>query len=346
MTVPNELQTAPDRSHKVEGLSFTQERLDARKKTLGASEIAAVAGLNPYRSPLDVYLEKRGVVQPFQGNEFTEWGLRLEAVIASVYAERMSAVLEPSETVISRVDEWMSATPDRIAKAFGEAASIAAVRGLECKNKSARQAMKFGESGSDQVPHDIAAQCHWSMMVTGLRVWDVAVLFGGNEFRWFRLEYSQDIAEAFYERGHDFWFNNVVKGVEPEVDGSERWAQHIKSKFAKHSDVIRDATQEEYRWLKDLQKTRDMVKRFEADEATLVNKLKNSIGECAGIQCTAGRITWKRTADTHAPDYQAIALELASRLQLSLDEQKQLVEAHTVVTKQGSRRFLPTFPKD
>ena len=55
---------------------LTQEQQARRLSGLGASEVPAVLGLDPYRSPLDVYLEKTGVLPPFEGNNFTEWGNR------------------------------------------------------------------------------------------------------------------------------------------------------------------------------------------------------------------------------------------------------------------------------
>jgi putative phage-type endonuclease len=327
-------------AHQVAGMSFSKERLEQRRQTLGASEIAAVVGLNPHRSALDVYFEKVGVAVPFQGNEFTEWGLRLEDKIADAYAERMKVTLVRSDTVISATDDWMSATPDRIVSHPDPEVGI---YGLECKNKGARQAVKFGESGTDFIPNDIAAQCHWSMMVTGLRMWDVAVLFGGNEFRAFRLHYDAEIAAAFQEQGYDFWHNRVLKGIEPDIDGSEAWSQHIKSKFSRYSEELREASPAEAGLIKDLRKTREMIKRFETDELLIVNRLKDAIGETAGIVSLAGRVTWKRPKPSRTVDYEAIAMTMIAPL--PAHEREGILTAHTTL-KEASRRFLPTFPKD
>src|SRR5688500_12886522 len=100
-------------SHQVAGLSFTPEQLAERRKTLGASEIGAVAGLSAKRTPLDVYAEKRGLVPPFAGNEYTEWGLRLEGAIRQKYVEvtgNLVQVVPPN--MIAPNDDWMSASPD------------------------------------------------------------------------------------------------------------------------------------------------------------------------------------------------------------------------------------------
>ena len=274
--------TAP---HFVTGLSFAPEKLEERRRTLGASEIAAVAGLDPHKSPLQVFLEKTGQVKPFEGNEFTYWGLKLESVIAERFAETRGVRLMQAEKVISSSEPWMSATPDRlVSPVVGEIAlELTEYDGLEVKNKGARQITRWGESGTDLVPYEIATQCHWAMLVTGIRVWYVAALFGGNEFRWYRLDYNADIAEAMQEIGWNFWFNHVEKGIAPEIDGSESAANYLREKFRKHSEVLREATPDEDRMIWELRKVRGEIAELERHEATLQNRLKAAIGDDAGL---------------------------------------------------------------
>lgn len=324
------------------GGQFKPEVLELRRKSLGASEIAAVVGIHPYgRSALDVWLEKRGVVQAFAGNENTEWGLRLEEVIAAKYADVHGVTLMPAHAHYHPSESWMSATPDRLALSAPEISDFC--RGLELKNRNAHDAHKFGESGSDEVPVDIAAQCHWSMLVTGLTTWDVAVLIGGNRFRWFRLAYDAEIAASLQEMGHTFWHKHVLAGVEPAIDHTESWTRYIKQKFQGHTDHLRDATAEETEIVVKLRKTRDMRKKYEEEETLFENMLKNAIGDSAGILSPAGTITWKRTKDTVGPDNGAIAVELLSRL--SEEERAAIINKHTRVLREGSRRFLPSFPR-
>src|SRR5665213_2163553 len=282
--------TQAEATHAVAGLSFDAERLEARRKTLGASEIPAVVGLNPHKTALDVYLEKRGLSEPFLGNEFTEWGLRMEAVIADKYADVMGVMLKTSETLTAPMDPWMSATPDRFV--FLDMANGPS-HGLEIKNKGARQIVHWGDTGTDAVPHDIAAQCHWSMLVTGLTTWDVAVLFGGNTFRWYRLSYDDAIASTLMERGREFWFKHVEAGVEPEIDGSRAAGEYLAKRFAMHTDLVREANADELPLISSLVSTREKIHVLEEQEATAVNRLKASIGDAAGITSRFGRVTWK-----------------------------------------------------
>lgn len=52
--------------------------VDWRRGGLGASELPAILGLDPYRTEHEVWEEKRGLRPPFTGNAKTRWGLRME----------------------------------------------------------------------------------------------------------------------------------------------------------------------------------------------------------------------------------------------------------------------------
>ncbi|MDP3766551.1 MAG: YqaJ viral recombinase family protein, partial [Dehalococcoidia bacterium] len=64
--------------------------LAARRAGIGGTDAAAILGLSPFRTPLDVYLDKTGAAQ----DERTEtqpmrWGKALEPVIAEAVEERI-----------------------------------------------------------------------------------------------------------------------------------------------------------------------------------------------------------------------------------------------------------------
>lgn len=311
-------------THLVPGLSFDEDRLAARRQTLGASEIAAVAGLNPKKTALDVFLEKRGLVPAFAGNAFTEWGLRLEEPIAQKYAEVTGFAVAPSDTVVA---EWMSCTPDRLVNG-GE-------HGLEIKRFGDYRADEFGVPGTDEIPFDVATQCHWSMLVTGLRRWDLAVLLGQADFRIYTLLFNESIANDLYGIGREFWFNHVVPGVQPAIDGSESSRRFLKQRYPTHGPSLVDATPElvaEARTLADL---REEQKHIEQQITASENRLKAAIGENAGIR---GICSWKLERSGR-PRWK----DIAEKLGATKPEHAKLVEQFTSAP---SRRFLFTYKED
>ena len=66
---------------------ITDEQKISRKYFIGGSDAAAACGINPWISPLQLYLEKTGQIEPYGGNDATYWGNVLEPFVASRLAE-------------------------------------------------------------------------------------------------------------------------------------------------------------------------------------------------------------------------------------------------------------------
>lgn len=266
---------------------FTPEQLERRRNSLGASEIPVVTGHVTFKSPLELWAEKRGLVKPFAGNEFTEWGNRLEPVIRQKYAEVVGLPVSEAETIICSRESWRSCTPDGLVGTVG-----AYERGLEIKCRGVHRGDEWGVPGTDQVPHDVAVQAHWSMDITGLRQWDIATLIGGNRFGLYHLFYDPDIARSLIEIGRRFW-QHVVDGTEPAVDGSEATTDFLARRFPRNDEVLRTASPEEVEWIREILDVRVQIKTLETRESELGNSLRKAIGENAGVQSAIGRATWK-----------------------------------------------------
>ena len=68
---------------------LTPEQLEQRKNSIGASEVSSILGLNPWKSALQLWLEKTGAVEPedLSENEAVFWGQRLELIIGERFAQ-------------------------------------------------------------------------------------------------------------------------------------------------------------------------------------------------------------------------------------------------------------------
>ena len=90
--------------------------LKAREKYIGASEISAVVGLNPYRSSLDLWREKTKdpSYKPFRGNNYTKWGSRLENSIAWGFSKDYKQKIKKDNKIRIHENGIISATLDRL----------------------------------------------------------------------------------------------------------------------------------------------------------------------------------------------------------------------------------------
>lgn len=198
------------------------EWLAFRRNGIGGSDMAALLGLNKWRSVLDVWLDKTGQTEPdTEGNRFTYWGIKLEALVADEFALQTGyKVRNNNFTLQSDEHPWMLANIDR------EIVGVDA--GLECKTASA---YKRDEWEGDSVPDAYYIQCQHYMAVTGKSSWWIACLLGGNDFVYKEIPRNQEVIDAIIAQGEVFWNEFVIPKVMPATDGSKACTEAIRSMF-------------------------------------------------------------------------------------------------------------------
>ena len=93
---------------------LTNEQLAIRKTGITGSEIAAVAGLSPYESPLTVWARKLDLVDD-DSSAVMERGTYLEEGIRSWYCAKTGANVAIVGTMVHPDNPIIIATPDGIA---------------------------------------------------------------------------------------------------------------------------------------------------------------------------------------------------------------------------------------
>lgn len=181
------------------------EWLRIRKTGLGASDAAPVAGISPFRSALEVYLEKTGQLPAQLETPAMRWGLKLEETIAAAYTEETGLSLEPGEFTRHADYQWMIATPDRIGPD----------RLVELKTANAFAAGEWGDPGTDQIPEHYLLQVQHQMEVYECGRADVAVLIGGSDFRIYTVARNDALIRRLVEIEAEFW-DRVLSNRPPD----------------------------------------------------------------------------------------------------------------------------------
>lgn len=183
------------------------EWLAARKTGIGSSDAAAVCGLSPYRSALEVYLDKTGQLADREPSAPMRWGLRLETAIAAAYEEETGRRLESAPAILRHDDHpWMLASIDRLATEDGRIVELKTARAaLSATNVYIGPSMDWGPAGTDQVPEGYLIQVHHQMAVSGIDRADVAVLIGGQDFRVYELARNERLVANLLEIEAAFW---------------------------------------------------------------------------------------------------------------------------------------------
>lgn len=263
--------------------------LKLRNKGLGGSDAGIIVGVNPWKSPYQLWLEKTGQVEPenISEKEAVYWGTQLEDMVAREFMKRTGKKVQRHGMLESAAYPFLLANVDRLV--VGEDA------GLECKTTSA---FKYKDWEGDNVPDSYYVQCQHYMMVTGLPRWYIAALIGGQHYVWKCIERNEDDIEALFAAEHVFWTKNVTCGIPPEVDGSVSCAEALREHF--HGGDV-----EAVRLPRDIASEIESIHCFEeakknAEEEIRVreNHIKALMGDhevaiYGDDEHTGGRITWK-----------------------------------------------------
>jgi len=184
---------------------------------IGGSEVGALLGLNKYKSPLSLYLDKIGEGKPFEGNIHTEYGKRLEPVIRE-WLSTEYAIRTKEEIIVEEYPYMMRSieTPCCLANIDG----IVTLKGkgvgiLEIKTASE---MMRKEWVDDNIPDSYYAQVQFYMYVSGLQYTLLAYLIG-KTLAWEFVPRNEEFIRVLVTKAKDFWENNVLKEVEPLVIG-------------------------------------------------------------------------------------------------------------------------------
>lgn len=194
--------------------------LQARKQGLGASDLATVLHMSPFRdqTPLRLWLDKTSEAVDESDLERMRWGRRFERPIVDEFrvrhARELGITVAPSPGLLAHEEHpWLLATLDRVALWRG---TREAAGPIEVKTAYWVQRRQWVESG---VPDHVYIQVQGQLAVTGLpRAW-VVVVFGGNEMpEPFLVERDELVIGQILELCGQWWKRYVVARVPPPID--------------------------------------------------------------------------------------------------------------------------------
>jgi putative phage-type endonuclease len=268
-----------------------EEWLAARRRGIGGSDIAAILGMDPYRSPLEVFLDKLGerpdVPRSVELSEAAAWGHRLEPVVAAAFAERTGLRPVPAPGMLAHVERpWMLATVDRLfaEDVEGEPAGV-----LEVKTRSAYQLDEW----ADGVPDAPALQTHWYLTVTGYARAYVAALIGGQRLIVHRIERDDGLAAHLVEAAGDFW-RRVQHREPPPVDGSPATAELLAHLYDVTPDAVTVADPDVLPLVEERRALKARAQQLADELADVETRLKAAAG-AAEVVKVRGEVafTWK-----------------------------------------------------
>lgn len=259
------------------GLS-REQWLKLRNRGIGGSDAAAVARLHPYISPVAVWLEKTGQMQPPEvDSEAAEWGLLLEDVVARKFAEKTGLRIQRSNRLFRhREHRFMLGNVDRIVTDEHKRRGVLEVKTAnEFSRDDWIDASNMEEAA--RIPDHYMIQLQHYLAVLGLDYGFFAVLIGGNKFRYKYVERDERVINYLIELEGRFWRENVEKRMLPDIDGSEAAVKLLNYMYPKskpESCIALPETESTLKLIDELHAAKEAAEKADERFESLKNRMK------------------------------------------------------------------------
>jgi putative phage-type endonuclease len=261
------------------------EWLGLRKKGIGGSDASVVCGVNRWKSPVELWMEKTGKLPHQEAGEAAYWGAQLESLVRNEFTKRTGIEAKPVNQLLQSEDyPFMLANLDGICEHpnFGKCV-------FEAKTSSAYRESEWREA----IPDEYVLQVQHYLSVTGYKGCYVAVLIGGNSFRWKFAERDEELIETLIQLEAEFW-DCVRSDVPPPLDGSEASAKFLSERFpnsiAKPTIELPDAA---YALIEQYEAACEQGEEFAGQKREAENLLKQMLGDNEAGAIRDRFVTWK-----------------------------------------------------
>lgn len=293
-------------------MTLTQEQEQTRLTGLGGSDAAAALGLSPWKTPYQLWLEKRGLAVDERETARMRLGKRIEDVIAEDFAADASMQLQRVTTTLRSPDHrWMVAHIDRavinpqIAKRVrwnGRRLTTDSI--LEAKLVSTWAINQWGEEGTDEVPAYYLTQGVHYLVVTGVELCHFGAWCDGR-LRRYKLRRDPELIEMVVE-GERAFMQLVEDGIEPPMTT----ADDVAIRYYRDRGLTVEADDEVMATVQKLSQAKAAKEMAAEEEKEHKLAIKKYMGDAAMLTYKGmPLVTWKSPKDSVSFDEKRFAEE-------------------------------------
>ena len=268
-----------------------------RHEYIGGSDIAKIMGLSRWGTPLSLWAEKTQKVpaKDLSDVEAVELGSDLEEFVAKKFTQKTGKAVRRSPKLYQHPNyPYMVAHVDRLVTGSDEL--------LECKTCSL---FKKDEWENDEIPQEYILQVMWYLGITGRRIGHIAVLIGGQSFKYKQIEFDSELFDTMVESAKEFW-QHVQDNTPPAVMANDD--ETLKDLYADHSEVMIElyptdeetarAAQTFEERIAYLQEVKAHIKSLQDEQKEIETHIKDIIKDSLGIKTPKYVVTWKSQTKT------------------------------------------------
>ena len=252
-------------------MPITEKQKEKRQLYLGSSDIAAILGMNPWKTPIDVWNEKVYPIDEKSKSGAIQIGNFLEKGLIEFAAEETNHKIFLNQF---RVKGIFGANLDGQAYQRINGRLEFLPIGYEAKTTSIAEG--WGDEGTDDVPDYISIQCHHQIYAAALETVFIPVLiphFGRLHMKLYRIDRDEKILRDIVRLGKAWWKKYVETKTQPPAEGTP--SLEILKRIRREPETFAEPSNEVAvnEWMGARQERLDAEKREKTALATILEQL-------------------------------------------------------------------------
>lgn len=259
-----------------------------RTKFMGGSDIAAVLGISPYKTAVDLWIDKTTPPREDGRNARAKSrGTRLEPYILDMIRDEHGLqIVANNKRYIDPAVPYFAAEID--AETVDENVEIKTVHPFKSK--------EWGELETDQLPLHYVAQVQWGL---GIRQKDRCRVFAliGDDLRAYVVERDDETIEAMREKAAEFWTRYVLAKLRPPLDFADsKTLDTLRRLYPGTDGSTVEATAMHEHWRAVMQTAQDMRDKYEGVIEGAKAHLMAEMGAAAHLKFSDGKAFRRKLA--------------------------------------------------
>ena len=282
-----------------------------RTRFIGGSDVAAILGVSPWKSPFRLYQEKTGAyveeVTPAKHRIF-ERGHRWEPVVIEMLIDELQDRGHDVQ-IIARNARYQDPELPFLAC---ELDLELLVDGEECnaemKTVHPFAAKEWGEQDTDEIPIYYAAQVMHGLMVKPRRRAIVAALIGVDDLRVHQIDRDEETIASIRAKEVEFW-----RRVQERDAPDPTTADDVKWLYQRDEGIVMDADDDMMAWVDTYRRLKIDQKRIEECIESNATRIKCAMGHASTLIYQGRKIaSWKSNKESQKTDWQAACMALGA----------------------------------
>lgn len=344
-------------------MAITKEQREKRRLYLGSSDMAAImvdangVGLDPFKSSYDVWLDKIGAVDDFEGNEATDRGNLLEPVLLNWAERELGVPIIRDVMLVDKLGLPLACNLDGDcpsldaiveAKTCGDPAKpMKSDEDSEDGDEVGADDCEWGRAWTDQVPMRTVVQTHVGMSLSGRKQAFIPLLSPGYKtftFSMYIVRYDADLAKSICDAADAFWKNHVIPRIppsnsKPSIEVLKRMRRVAGKTVTVPDDLARAFVE-----------TKEILKNIKAEATRAKIELLAAIGDAEAAEWAGGGFSYFEQGragidgDLLRTKYPEIAQEVATESRFRVLRERGAVKPKTKIKKVKAQPVLAGAP--